>query len=169
MNIIDRLTATKKSVVMAACVVIATIAAVPTLSFAQSSTVLSSRQVLVGGTLFLTVRTAWGGLTPEQRAAQVQERINHALSIGPVHASDITVAKVDGDWIVLLQGKRLYTADYDTAKLDQTPPAELAEKWASFLKATLPGMTAPTNGAPGASTASTPGTSGAQADTPPTK
>ena len=147
MNIFDRLKTTSKPVVIAASVIVAMIAAAPTVALAQdASTIPSTRQVLVGGTLFLTVRAAWGGLTAEQRAAQVQERINHALSIGPIHASDITIAKVDGDWIVLLQGKRLYTADYDTAKVDGTAPQALAEQWAAFLKATLPGLTAPTAG-----------------------
>jgi hypothetical protein len=156
MKIIERLTATTKTAAIAAGVVFAMIAAVPSPSLAQTTAAPSTRQVLVGGTLFLTVRTSWGGLTPEQRAAHVQERINHALSIGPVHASDISVAKVDGDWIVLLQGKRLFTADYDAAKLDQTSPALLAQQWAAFLRATLPGMTAPTGGGPAAGAAQTP-------------
>jgi preprotein translocase subunit SecG len=146
MKIIERLTATLYTVAVVTCVVFAMIAAVPTASFAQASSIPSTRQVIVGGTLFLTVRTSWGGLTPEQRAAQVQERINHALSIGPIHASDIGVAKVDGDWIVLLQGKRLFTADYAAAKMDQVRPELLAQQWASFLKTTLPGLTKPTSG-----------------------
>jgi hypothetical protein len=154
MNIFDRLLATAKIVVMAASVCAATIAVVASPASAQGTgTAPSARQVIVGGILFLTVRDSWGGLTPEQRALEVQERINHALSIGPIHPSDISVAKVDGDWIVQLRGKRLFTADYDTAKLDQVAPQALAEKWSDFLKETLPGLTAPTNGTSAVTTA----------------
>jgi hypothetical protein len=154
MNSFFRLPADVKSLAVTAFVVVAMIAAMASQVAAQSAdAVTGTRQVVVGGTLFLTVRAAWGGLTPEQRAAAVQDRINAALSEGPLHPSDISVAKVDGDWIVLLKGKRLYTADYDTAKLDNTAPQDLANSWADFLKKTLPELTAPTNNAPTGTTA----------------
>jgi hypothetical protein len=145
MKIFERLRSTI-TLGMAALVIAVTVAAsvAPVLAQAPAD-IPSSRQVLVGGILFLTIRSSWGGLTPEQRATEVQLRINEALSIGPVQPTDITVAKVDGDWIVSLRGKRLYTADYDTAKLDQTPPQQLANQWAVFLQKTLPTLTYPTN------------------------
>jgi len=126
----------------------------------------STQQVLVGGILFLTVRGAWGGLSAEQRASEVQDRINKALASGPIYPSDITVAKVDGDWIVLLQGQRLFTADYDTSRIDETPPHDLAVKWANFLKATLPGLTAPTNNVPAAATTTPPAPAAAPTPAP---
>ena len=149
MNRSFRLNTKVKILSLAALLAVTGLVTAPSSSFAQGfGSVPSARQVIVGGVLFLTVRDAWGGLTPEQRATQVQERINEALSQGPIHVHDITVAKVDGDWIVELKGKRLYTADYDTAKLDDTAPQALANQWAAFLQSTLPGLTAPTNRPP---------------------
>ena len=133
----------RSMMIMSAAVLGMSAAVVP--SYSQTPEPASARQVIVGGTLFLTVRSAWGGLSPEQRAQEVQERINHALSIGPVHASDITVGELDGDWVVYLQGQRLYTADGVTAKLDMTTGKKLALQWASELKQILPTLTAPTN------------------------
>jgi hypothetical protein len=112
---------------------------------AQTQELPSAKQVFVGGTFFLTLRAPSGGLTPEQRAAVVQERINHALSMGPVYPEDITVGMLDGDYVVLLKGKRLYTADALTAKAESTTERALAQKWAAYLQQTLPQLTAPTN------------------------
>jgi hypothetical protein len=109
-----------------------------------TNNVTGTRQVVVGGTLFLTLRAAWGGLSPEQRASEIQDRINEALSMGPIHPSDITVGKLDGDYVVLLKGRRLFTADYDTAKMENVAPQVLANEWAKSLQTTLPSLTAPT-------------------------
>ncbi len=73
-------------------------------------------QVVVGGTLIHTIRTSWAGHSPQQRADEVQQRLIVALTQGPIHPQDITVAKVQDDWCVLFRGRRLITADALAAK-----------------------------------------------------
>lgn len=51
-------------------------------------------QVVVGGTLIHTIRTAWAGHSPRQRADEVQERLTVAMAQGPIYPKDITVAKM---------------------------------------------------------------------------
>jgi hypothetical protein len=113
--------------------------------WAQAPSLPSSAQVYVGGTFFITLRTTWAGLTPEQRADVVQERINEALSMGPIHPDDISVGQMQGDWVVLLKGRRFFTADIATAKAESTSPQQLAEQWAQHLRHQLPALTYPTN------------------------
>jgi hypothetical protein len=146
MNQIVKLAFLMRSTLIAAVAVAGLYASSVPQVYAQSAEPLSARQVFVGGTLFLTVRSSWGGRTPEQRADEVQQRINAALSIGPIRPSDITVGLLDGDWVVYLRHRRLYTADAITAKQDDIAPQLLAEQWAAKLRHQLATLTAPTNG-----------------------
>ncbi len=52
----------------------------------------TAKQVVVGGTFIHTLRTPWGGLSPEKRADQIQQRLIAAMALGPIVPSDITVA-----------------------------------------------------------------------------
>lgn len=99
------------------------------------------KQVVVGGTFIHTLRTPWGGLSPQQRADQVQIRLNKALSQGPIWPKDITVGMVQEDYCVLFRGQRLLTADPMTAKQENTSPSALANLWAAHLRDVLPGLT----------------------------
>ncbi len=98
----------------------------------------------VGGIEFLHLRTASAGLSPEQRALKVQERVNHALSIGPIHPLDITTGPLNGDWCVLLRGQRFFTVDAETARINHTPAQTLAGQWAARMRSILPALTRPT-------------------------
>jgi hypothetical protein len=104
----------------------------------------TSNLVFIGGIPILRIRTATGGKTPQQRAQEVQLRLNHTLSVGPVMPQDITVGQVQGDWAVLFKGKRFLTADADTARQDKTPPEALANEWAVRIRQILPDLTRPT-------------------------
>ncbi len=98
-------------------------------------------EAIIGGTLIHNVRTTWAGRSAEQRAAQVQQRLNVALAQGPIHPKDITVGQVQGDWCVLFRGKRFLTADPMTAQQDHSPAKALANKWAAHLRQVLPELT----------------------------
>jgi hypothetical protein len=99
--------------------------------------------VVVGGILIHTIRTSWAGHSPQQRADEVQQRLNAALGQGPIHPRDITVAKVQDDWCVLFRGRRLLTADALAAKQQHSAPATLADQWAARLRQVLPDLTRP--------------------------
>ena len=108
----------------------------------------SQNEALLGGIVFYHARTDFAGRTRQQRAAQVQERLNMALSQGPIHPSDITVGQVEGDWAVLLKGRRFLTADPQSARENHSTPPALAAHWAAMLRKTLPFLTRPTNTRP---------------------
>lgn len=103
----------------------------------------TSTLVFVGGTPILRIRTGWVGKSAQQRTQEVQLRLNHALSVGPVKPKDITVGKLQGDWVVLFKGHRFLTADAQSARLENSDPRDLAEKWAARMRKVLPELTRP--------------------------
>ena len=100
-------------------------------------------QVVIGGTLIHVIRTPWAGHSPQQRADEVQQRLNAALGQGPIYPKDITVAQMQGDWCVLFRGRRLLTADALAAKRQHSDAATLAGEWAARLRQVLPDLTRP--------------------------
>jgi len=102
----------------------------------------------VGGTSFLRLHTSWGGLSPQERATQVQDRVNAAFIKGPIYPSDITVGQMTGDWVVLLRGKRFFTANPGEASYQHTAPQALAEQWATLMRHVLPDLSRQTEIAP---------------------
>jgi hypothetical protein len=103
----------------------------------------TSNAVFVGGTPIMRVRVPAGGFSPEQRAAAIQERVNEALSHGPIHASDITVEPSGNEAVVLVKGHLLFTADWATARFNEATPMDLANQWADHMRMVLPNLTAP--------------------------
>ncbi len=97
--------------------------------------------VIVGGTPIMRFRNSAGGFTAEQRAVETQDRLNAILSTGPIMSSDITTDTVGGEGVVLVKGQLLFTADSETAYINDSTPMELAEKWADNMRNVLPGLT----------------------------
>ena len=118
-----------------------TLACLPALAAPAAPPADTRTEAIIGGTLIHNVRTTWAGRSPEQRAAQVQQRLNTALGQGPIHPKDITVGQRQGDWCVLFRGKRFLTADPLTARQDHTSPEALANTWAAHLRTVLPDLT----------------------------
>ena len=73
----------------------------------------------------------------------MQEHLTVAMAQGPIYPKDITVAKMQDDWCVLVHGRRLLTADGLAAKRQQTDPQALAEQWAVRPRQVLPELTRP--------------------------
>ena len=103
----------------------------------------TSAEVIIGGTLIHTIRTAWGGKTAKQRATQVQIRLNQMLAQGPIVPGDFTVGQLAGDWCVLFRGERFLTADSASAAQNHCSPEALAGQWAAHLGKVLPELTKP--------------------------
>ena len=89
----------------------------------------------------MRVRTAAGGMTPNQRADQIQQRVNKVLGQGPIAPSDITVAAYGSEAVVNVKGQLLLTADWSTARFNQSTPMELAQSWAENMRGVLPSLT----------------------------
>lgn len=73
----------------------------------------------------------------------MQLRLNHALSVGPVRPRDITVGQAQGDWVVMFKGHRFLTADAQSARLENSDPQALAQRWAARMRKALPELTRP--------------------------
>jgi len=101
----------------------------------------TSNAVFVGGTPIMRLRTSAGGYSPEQRATEIQERVNEALSGGVIRADDITVEPSGNEAIVLVKGRLLFTADWDTARFNSSTPTDLADQWANNMRLVLPSLT----------------------------
>jgi hypothetical protein len=114
----------------------------PDSSAAPSGSTDTSNLVFVGGTPILRVLFGAGGYTPEERAEHIQNRVNMALSHGPVKASDITVQAAGSDAVVLVSGNLLFTADVATAHANHSSPMTLASEWADHMRQVLPDLTA---------------------------
>jgi hypothetical protein len=98
--------------------------------------------VILGGTPIMRFRNSAGGYSPEQRALETQDRLNDILSTGPIAPSDITTDLVDGEGVVLVKGQLLFTADSETAFVNDSTPLELANIWADRMRGILPELTA---------------------------
>ena len=109
-------------------------------SLAQGST---ANEVFVGGTPIMRVRVAGGGMSPDERASEIQQRVNEALSHGPIRQSDITVEPSGNEAVVMVKGNLLFTADWATARFNSATPMELANKWAGNMRVVLPALTEP--------------------------
>lgn len=103
----------------------------------------TSNAVLVGGTPIMRVRVASGGFSPEQRAAQIQERVNRFLGQGPIRPGEITVQPAGNEAVVQVKGQLLFTADWATARFNHSTPAQLANMWAAHMRDVLPDLTRP--------------------------
>ena len=101
----------------------------------------SSNAVFVGGTPIMRVRVAAGGMSPNQRADQIQQRVNKVLGQGPITVSDIAVEPAGNEAVVNVKGQLLLTADWATARYNQSTPMELAQKWADTMRGILPSLT----------------------------
>lgn len=100
-------------------------------------------RVFVGGTPIMTFRVGAGGFSPHERAMATQERLNNLLGEGPISPSDITVQQQGADAVVLVKGQLLFTADQQTAKINEMTPLQLADRWADNMRAVLPSLTRP--------------------------
>jgi hypothetical protein len=101
----------------------------------------TSNAVFVGGTPILRVRFSADGYTPEERASQIQQRLNLFLGDGPISADEITTQTEGDDAVVLVKGQLLFTADAATAHYNTTSPLSLADTWADSLRSVLPELT----------------------------
>lgn len=110
---------------------------------AQTPSTPNGNTVIVGGTPIMRVRVAVAGYSPEQRAAQIQERLNQLLAQGPIKPADITVEPLGNEAVVHVKGKLLFTADWATARFNHATPMTLANQWAQHMRDVLPGLTSP--------------------------
>lgn len=94
--------------------------------------------VIVGDEVVLRIRFPAGGMTVKERADQVTVRINELLGSRPFKSEDVTVCVQNKEWVVLVGGNLIITADKTTADYNQATPRQLAGMWASNLRRVIP-------------------------------
>ncbi len=94
--------------------------------------------VVVGGMLILRVRAEAGGMSIEQRAVLVEQRITNALSRGRPTAETITVRTVNAQPAIFVGDILIITVDANHARLNSTTQQALAEIWLRNLREALP-------------------------------
>jgi len=91
--------------------------------------------VTLGGEDAFRILGSAEGFSPEKRAWQTQDALDNAL----VRASNtspeaVTVQKMNGAFVVCLDGQKIATADGNSASLEGCSAEALAHKWADSIK-----------------------------------
>ncbi|HEV8338955.1 MAG TPA: hypothetical protein VGR25_04775 [bacterium] len=94
--------------------------------------------VVVGGMLILRVRAEAGGMSIEQRAVLVEQRITNALSRGRPSVETITIRTVNAQPGIFVGDILIITVDANHARLNGTTQQALAEIWLRNLREALP-------------------------------
>jgi hypothetical protein len=92
-------------------------------------------KVTMGGNPVFSIAGSAGGYSPDHRAWLTQDALDNALVV----ASDkspgaVSVSRMNGAIVVLLDGQKVATADSNSANLEGTTPQALAEQWANGIR-----------------------------------
>ncbi len=95
----------------------------------------NGNKVTLGGEDAFRILGSAEGFSPEKRAWQTQDALDNALvrasSIAP---EAVTVQKMNGAFVVCLDGQKVATADGNSAQLEGCSPEALAQKWADSIR-----------------------------------
>lgn len=94
--------------------------------------------VVLGQEVVLRIRYPAGGLSVQERADIVTQRINELLGSNPFSRSDVKVGVRNKEHVVLIGNNVIITADDATARFNKTTPEQLAEVWAANLRRVIP-------------------------------
>jgi hypothetical protein len=121
---------------MTLTVTLALLFTIVTLTFAQEQPV---GEVTVGGELILRIRFSAGGMTPQQRADAITQRLVNILQELDIQPSGIVVKPIGGgEAAIYVKDNLLVTVDKKHAALNKTTPFKLGEIWAKHLREVLP-------------------------------
>jgi len=122
--------------------------------------------VVVGQTTVLVIRTAYGELSPYERAIITAKRLNDFVEDYGI-GGPIRVVTENGITRIVGGSVKIVTADEEAARVAGMPPEELAKKWLEGIRNVLahpPGDMAPPHagdpaldGAPGGASSTQPG------------
>ena len=94
--------------------------------------------VIIGQQLVLRIRFPAGGYSVKERTDLVTERINEVLGSRAFKPSDVTVAVQNKEYVILIGGNLIITADKQTADFNSSTPEQLANMWADNLRRVIP-------------------------------
>ncbi len=117
-------------------------------------------EVVVNGQTPIRLRLSAGGLSASERAAVVARRLS---AMPDLAASEVTVSKVNGQYVVVARNQVLITADNSQALEYSTTPYGLAIAWRDQLRSAISG--APIGAGPSSTLPSTGGGPSVQSKT----
>jgi len=92
-------------------------------------------QVTLGGQPAFAIAGSAEGFSPDHRAWLAQDALDNALVLANnKSASAVTVARENDACVVLLDGRRVATADANSARLEGMTVHQLADKWADGIR-----------------------------------
>lgn len=117
--------------------VVATLVAI-TLALVAPVFAAHEGDVIVGQEVVLRIRFPAGGLSVQERADAVTQRINNLLGSQPFNPDDVKVAVRNKEYVVLIGDNVIITADKATAEFNKATPEQLANMWAANLRRVIP-------------------------------
>ncbi|MCC6446866.1 MAG: hypothetical protein IT210_25870 [Armatimonadetes bacterium] len=94
--------------------------------------------VSLGGEVILRIRFPSGGLTVQQRADKVTERLVNIIGDPTITAQDIYAKKVGLQYALFVRKQLIVTADLQAASANGTTSEKLAMNWLKTLKRVVP-------------------------------
>jgi hypothetical protein len=130
---LNKLVAKRKLLAAAGALSILAAVAVPAWAgFAQGN------QVTMGGQPVFAIAGSADGFSPDHRAWLAQDALDAALVLSPDKSpSAVTVNRENGAMVIMLGGRRVATADTNSAQLEGLSVHALANKWADAIKSFL--------------------------------
>ena len=134
---------------------------------AIQSLAVTPGDIVLGDITVMRLRTASGGVSAEQRASMVQERVNKFLAIPGLKAHDVRVVPTHYGPTIYVRKIKIITVDPETAKDQNVTPIVLAKTWAHRLMGVIDQVDIRVPGGPPAATPGVPAGAGTPA-VPPT-
>lgn len=97
-------------------------------------------ELVISGRTVMRLRSRAGGLSPEERAFSLRQRLGPILTLPNLKPEDVTVVQQRPNQTasIFVRGRLLVTVDTNLARANNTSIAGLAAQWAKNLKEYLP-------------------------------
>lgn len=97
-------------------------------------------ELVIAGRAVMRLRATAGGLTPQERAYSLRQRLGPILTLPDLRAEDVEVRQERPGQTASIYVRRrlLITVDRNLAQANNTSVAGLAAQWSRNLRATLP-------------------------------
>lgn len=127
----------KRIISISATAVILVLSALPAFSELKAIS-QPTGEMIIGDQVVLTVHSAAGGMSIQQRVDEITTRLNKRLGSAVFDYKLITVRKSGNEYAVMYKNDLIATADNKTSELDGTSTEKLANKWAANLRRVIP-------------------------------
>lgn len=107
---------------------------------AETDNVDSFPELVIGGHVVMRLRSRAGGLTPQERAYSLRQRLGPILTLPNLTPDDVQVRqrRPGQTASIYVRQRLLMTVDRNLAQANNTSVGGLAEQWARNLRETLP-------------------------------